>query len=150
MRKYLVLILAVVLVGCQPYSSSDALKPGEVKQAFDAWMKDVNHKDMQQLLSLYDEHADLQPTLSSKLRTSSAEIEDYFTHFLFLPDLHAEASEPYIQVFGDTAINDGFYTFSYRKNGKPFMLKARYSFTYLKETDGWKIIEHHSSTVPED
>ncbi len=150
MRKHLILILALVLAGCQSYSPNDALKPNEVKAAFTAWINDVNHKDMQNLLSLYDSHADLHPTLSGTLRTSRKEMEDYFTRFLALQDLHAEASNPHIQIFGNTAINDGFYTFSFRKNGKPHVLKARYSFTYLKEADGWKIVDHHSSVVPSE
>lgn len=149
MRKQLFLIAILVLAGCQPYASSTA-KVDEVNTAFAAWITDVNHKDMQSLLSLYDEHADLHPTLSGKLRTTRLEMKDYFEHFLALPELHAEASAPHIQIFNDVAINDGFYQFSFNKNGKPKVLKARYSFTYLKEPDGWKIIDHHSSVVPDE
>lgn len=147
MKKYLFLIIIVVLAACQSYPASDQ-SANEIKLAFNAWITDVNNKNMPQLLFLYDERADLHPTLSGTLRSSHNEIEDYFQHFLALPELYAEASTPHIQVFGDVAINDGFYTFSFTKNGKPQILKARYSFTYLKEVDGWKIIDHHSSIVP--
>ncbi len=149
MRKTLLLLVMLSLAGCQPYSAHNE-KTDEVKAAFGEWIEDVNHKDMHKLLSLYDEHADLHPTLSGKLRTSSSEIEDYFMHFLALSKLHAETSASHIQVFDDVAINDGFYVFSFEESGKPKVLKARYSFTYLKEANGWKIIDHHSSVVPNE
>ena len=60
------------------------------------------------------------------------------------------ASNPHIQVFGNVAINDGFYNFSYTENSQHKELKARYSFTYLKESGSWKIIDHHSSVVPSE
>jgi len=147
MKKYLFLIVMAVLAACQPYPANNQ-KADDIKLAFNTWIGDVNHKDMQKLLSLYDVHADLHPTLSEKLRSSPGEIEDYFQHFLALQELHAEVGNSHIQVFDNVAINDGFYTFSFKKNGKSQILKARYSFTYLKEGDGWKIIDHHSSIVP--
>jgi hypothetical protein len=145
--NFLFLLVALALAACQPYVANNQ-KTDEVKGAFNEWIEDVNHKDMQKLLFLYDERADLHPTLSGKLRSSPEEIEDYFKHFLALTNLRAEASAPHIQIFNDVATNDGFYIFSFRENGKPKRLKARYSFTYLKEPGGWKIIDHHSSVVP--
>jgi uncharacterized protein (TIGR02246 family) len=148
MRMLPICLLAIVmLAGCQPH----AVDPGQVNEVegvFNEWIADVNRKDMQKLLALYDERADLHPTLSGTLRVSSNDIEAYFRHFLALPNLHVEASNPHIQVFGAVAINDGFYQFAFVKNGGLTVLKARYSFTYLKEPDGWRIIDHHSSIVP--
>ena len=53
-----------------------------------------------------------------------------------------------IRVYGDTAINTGYYTFSFLKDGESKSLPARYSFVYVKRNGDWKIVDHHSSKVP--
>jgi hypothetical protein len=47
-------------------------------------------------------------------------------------------------VYGNAAVNTGYYTFSYVKDGETKSLPARYSFTY----DRWMIVDHHSSAIP--
>ena len=64
-----------------------------------------------------------------------------------------EAGEPrfgdqLIRVYGDMAINSGYYTFSYVKDGETKTIPARYSFVYVKGTTGWLIVDHHSSAMP--
>jgi hypothetical protein len=51
-------------------------------------------------------------------------------------------------VYGDTAVNTGYYTFSYTKDGETKSIPARYSFTYVKDGNDWKIVDHHSSAMP--
>ena len=53
-----------------------------------------------------------------------------------------------VRVYGDTAINSGYYTFSYEKDGQPTQLPARYSFALVKRDGKWLIVDHHSSTMP--
>jgi hypothetical protein len=53
-----------------------------------------------------------------------------------------------IRVYGNTAVNTGYYTFSYVRDGQPATLPARYSFTFVKEVDKWMIVDHHSSAMP--
>ena len=52
------------------------------------------------------------------------------------------------RVYGNTAVNTGYYTFSYTKDGETKSIPARYSFTYVKDGNDWKIVDHHSSAVP--
>ena len=56
--------------------------------------------------------------------------------------------EQLIRVYGTTAVNTGYYTFSYVKDGEPKTLPARYSFTLIKDGDNWMIVDHHSSAMP--
>jgi hypothetical protein len=56
--------------------------------------------------------------------------------------------DPYIRVYGDTAVNTGYYTFSYEKDGAAQTLPARYSFTLVKRDGDWQIVDHHSSAMP--
>jgi hypothetical protein len=51
-------------------------------------------------------------------------------------------------VYGDAAVNTGYYTFSYSKDGEVKTLPARYSFTYIKSVERWLIVDHHSSAMP--
>jgi hypothetical protein len=49
---------------------------------------------------------------------------------------------------GDAAVNNGYCTFSYIKDGQTKSLPARYSFTYIRSGDRWLIVDHHSSAMP--
>jgi hypothetical protein len=52
-----------------------------------------------------------------------------------------------IRVYGNTAVNTGCCTFSYTTDGETKSIPARYSFTYVKDGNDWKIVDHHSSAV---
>jgi hypothetical protein len=52
-----------------------------------------------------------------------------------------------IRVYGNTAVNTGYYTFSYTKDGETKSIPARYSFTFVKDGNEWKIVDHHSSAT---
>jgi hypothetical protein len=56
--------------------------------------------------------------------------------------------EQLVRVYGSTAVNTGYYTFSYIKDGEAKTLPARYSFTFVKEGETWMIVDHHSSAMP--
>ncbi len=88
-------------------------------------------------------------TLSPTVRADRAALRDYFvTAFKVLPGLKVTFGEQLIRVYGGTAVNTGYYTFSYIKDGETKTLPARYSFTFVKEGESWMIVDHHSSAVP--
>ncbi|PYK87449.1 MAG: hypothetical protein DME40_14220 [Verrucomicrobia bacterium] len=88
-------------------------------------------------------------TLSPTLRADRAALRDYFvTAFKVLPSLKVTFGEQLIRVYGSTAVNTGYYTFSYIKDGETETLPARYSFTFVKEGENWMIVDHHSSSIP--
>jgi uncharacterized protein (TIGR02246 family) len=101
------------------------------------------------ILAMYDQEARLWGTLSPKLRDTPELIRDYMVAaFKALPGHKVSFGEQEIRVYGDTAINTGYYTFSFVKDGEPKSLPARYSFTYVKRGDKWMIVDHHSSVLP--
>ncbi len=58
--------------------------------------------------------------------------------------------KPYIRLYGDIAINDGYYTVSFESPEGLKTVKARYVFVYKRAaaTGKWEIIDHHSSSMP--
>ena len=83
--------------------------------------------------------------LSSNKIIGIKEIKDYFTHFLD-KDPVGNIDESNIRSYGQLAINSGIYTFTF-KDGTS--VRARFTFVYYKQVDRWRIIEHHSSQMPE-
>jgi uncharacterized protein (TIGR02246 family) len=107
-------------------------------------------EDPGDILSLYAEDGVLWGTISSKRRDDPAAIRDYFVNaYKALPNLAVTFEDPYIRVYGDTAVNTGYYTFSYEKDGAMQSLPARYSFTLVKRNGDWQIVDHHSSAMPQ-
>jgi hypothetical protein len=68
--------------------------------------------------------------------------------FQALPKLTVKFGEQFIRVYGDTAVNTGYYTLFYSKDGETKSMPARYSFTFVKEGNDCKIVDHHSSAMP--
>jgi hypothetical protein len=82
-------------------------------------------------------------------RADRAALRAYFvTAFRVLPGLTVTFGDQLIRVYGNAAVNTGYYTFSYSKDGEMKTLPARYSFTYIKNGERWLIVDHHSSAMP--
>jgi uncharacterized protein (TIGR02246 family) len=121
----------------------------DVAAATMAWGRALGADDPDKVLPLYSDDAVLWGTLSPTLRADQAALRDYFaTAFKVLPGLKVVFGDQLIRVYGDTAVNTGYYTFSYVKDGEPKTLPARYSFTYVKSGEHWLIVDHHSSAMP--
>lgn len=123
----------------------------EVKEAFEKWIAAVSTGSAQAVTALYAPDAVLLPTLSPKVHDTPGKRRDYFNAFTARKDLKGEVNESYIRVFGDTAVNSGMYTFTYRgDDGATQAVPARFSFVYRRTDEGWMIIDHHSSAAPKD
>src|SRR6266851_4434073 len=113
------------------------------------WARALGEDDPDKVLPLYSDDAVLWGTLSPMVRADRAALRDYFvTAFKVLPGLKVAFGDQLIRVYGDTAVNTGYYTFSYVRDGETRSLPARYSFTYVKSGDNWFIVDHHSSAMP--
>jgi uncharacterized protein (TIGR02246 family) len=122
----------------------------EVAAATSTWAKALGEDDPDKVLPLYADDAVLWGTLSPTVRSDRSALRDYFVAaFRVLPSLKVAFGDQLIRVYDcGTAVNTGYYTFSYLKDGEPKSLAARYSFTYVKRGDAWLIVDHHSSAVP--
>jgi uncharacterized protein (TIGR02246 family) len=140
-------VLTVILLSLAPAASA-GLKE-DVATAAAAWATALGTDDPDKVLPLYSEDAVLWGTLSPTVRANRAALNDYFMGaFKVLPGLKVSFGDQLIRVYGGTAVNTGYYTFSYVKDGETKSLPARYSFTYVKDGDRWLIVDHHSSAMP--
>ena len=138
--------LSIVLLSLAPVASAD---PKEDVAAASTWARALGEDDPDKVLPLYSDDAVLWGTLSPTLRSDRAALRDYFvTAFKVLPGLKVTFGDQLIRVYGGTAVNTGYYTFSYVKDGEAKSLPARYSFTYVKIGNSWLIVDHHSSAMP--
>jgi len=120
-----------------------------VAAATAAWGSALGEDNPDKVLPLYSDDAVLWGTLSPTVRSNPAALRDYFVSaFKVLPELKVTFGDELIRVYGDTAVNTGYYTFSYVKDGETKTLPARYSFTFVKKGDHWLIVDHHSSAMP--
>ncbi len=121
----------------------------DVAAATKKWGDVLAENKPESILPLYAEDAVLWGTLSSTVRADRAGMHDYFVRaFAALPGLKVSFGDQLIRVYGDAAVNTGYYTFSYGKDGETKTLPARYSFTFVKKGDSWVIVDHHSSAMP--
>src|SRR5205085_5278562 len=121
----------------------------EVAEATLTCAQALDEDEPDKVLSLYAEDAVLWGTQSLTVRADRATLRDYFvTAFRVLPGLKVTFGDQLIRVYGNTAVNTGYYTFSYVKDGETKSLPARYSFTYVKHGERWLIVDHHSSAMP--
>jgi uncharacterized protein (TIGR02246 family) len=121
----------------------------DVAAASLGWASALGEDNPEKVLPLYSDDAVLWGTLSPTVRADRTALRDYFvTAFKVLPGLKVAFGEQLIRVYGDAAVNTGYYTFTYTRDGENKTLPARYSFTYVKRGDAWLIVDHHSSAMP--
>src|SRR5262245_28400058 len=81
------------------------------------WAQALGEDDPDKVLPFYSDDAVLWGTLSPTVRADRAGLRDYFvTAFKVLPGLKVALGDQLIRVYGGTAVNTGYYTFSYFKD----------------------------------
>src|ERR1700733_739277 len=112
------LALTIVLL---PLGSVASAGPKEdVSAATSEWGRALGEDQPDKVLPLYANDAVLWGTLSPTVRADRASLRDYFvTAFRVLPGLKVTFGDQLIRVYGTTAVNTGYYTFSYVQNGEP-------------------------------
>ena len=84
------------------------------------WGETLGQDDPDKVLALYTTDAVLWGTLSPTVRSDRAALRDYFVSaFKILPGLKVSFGEQLIRVYGNTAVNTGYYTFAYTSSFGP-------------------------------
>ena len=119
-----------------------------IKGLFDRWNAALATGDPDAVTALYADDAVLLPTVSNQVRHDHAEIRAYFVEFLRKRP-RGTIDEANVRELGDIAINSGVYTFMLTEGGVDTAVPCRFTFVYRRRGEGWAIIEHHSSRMPE-
>lgn len=117
----------------------------QVAALFDRWNASLQTGDPKQVVANYAAKSILLPTLSNKPRLTADEKADYFVEFLARKPV-GKIDTRSIEVDCNTAIDAGLYTFKF---GDGSEVQARYSFTYKWNGKQWLITSHHSSVMPQ-
>ncbi|MCC5986579.1 MAG: SgcJ/EcaC family oxidoreductase [Pararhodobacter sp.] len=120
----------------------------EIMRLFDDWNEALKSLDPARVAALYAPDAILLPTVSNRVRHNTAEIEDYFVRFLAKAPV-GRIHESNIRLMGDVAVHSGIYVFRMTREAGTGDVPARFSFVYQRIGGAWKIVEHHSSYMPE-
>ena len=122
------------------------MNDADVLGLFDQWNTALSTLNPDTVTALYADNAVLLPTVSNQVRHNHEEIRDYFVGFL-QKSPQGVVDEFNVNILSDThATNSGIYTFTFGDGSK---VSARFSYLYVASDDGWKILQHHSSAMPE-
>lgn len=148
------LVVAIGALAATAGASSEALARSEVCKRvsekeiaalFDRWNASLQTGDPHKVVANYAPRSILLPTVSNQPRLTAAEKEDYFEHFLQRKPVGVIDSRS-IEIDCNSAIDAGLYTFTF---GDGTVVRARYTYTYKWNGKSWLITSHHSSMMPE-
>jgi uncharacterized protein (TIGR02246 family) len=152
---------ALLLTGTAAYASTDtatahhsttSAEPTkkQILALFDRWNATLATGDADKVADLYAPDGVLLPTVSPKIRTTHAEIADYFEHFLENKPVGRKDRSVVDILDRNTAVDAGLYTFTLTDpdTGVKREVKARYTYLYEKTGGKWLIVNHHSSVLP--
>ena len=141
--------VVLVLSAGLSVQTATACSRESVAAAVERWATVFAENNPDTIMALYSKDAVLWGTLSPTLRSDPAALKAYFVGaFQALPKATVKFGDQLIRVYGDNAVDTGYYTFSYTKDGETKSIPARFSFTFVKEGNDCKIVDHHSSAVP--
>jgi len=123
----------------------------QISGFFDTWNAALKTGDPEKVADLYAKNAVLLPTVSNKIRTDHAGIVDYFEHFLLNKPVGKKITTIVNVLDDNSALDTGIYEFTLTdpKTGNKRVVKARYTYEYERRGGVWKIVNHHSSAMPE-
>jgi uncharacterized protein (TIGR02246 family) len=117
----------------------------QIASLFERWNASLQTGEPRKVVANYAAKSILLPTVSNKPRLTAEEKEDYFEHFLQRKPVGTIDSRS-IEIDCNSAIDAGLYTFKFADGSE---VKARYTFTYKWNGKQWLISSHHSSAMPE-
>ena len=142
-RALLLSLLAGSAFAGEPADDAVAM---QVAAATAEWIATFNTRDATRISALYAPDAILWGTVSQTLRTTPGEILEYFEESsVTRPNLRIILGEYHVRLFGDIAINSGYYSSRNPVEGKDVVIPMRFTFTYRRQDDRWMIVNHHSS-----
>jgi uncharacterized protein (TIGR02246 family) len=111
------------------------------------WAAAFTKGDLDALMSLYDDDAQMWGTSSSQIRKGTRAIRQYYAQLLkAFPGTRISLRETNPRLYGDAGVNSGSYTMRrVAADGKVVVTSARFTMTYVRRDGKWLIVDQHSS-----
>jgi uncharacterized protein (TIGR02246 family) len=148
LRLVSLIAFALTFTATNAYARSEvchAASEQQIASLFDRWNASLQTGDPKKVVANYASKSILLPTVSNKPRLTAEEKDDYFEHFLQNKPVGTIDSRV-IEIDCNSAFDAGLYTFKFADGS---VVKARYTFTYKWNGKQWLITSHHSSAMPE-
>jgi len=139
------LLLLSVLAACSAYADTSS----DVEAALQSWADAYNSHDPQRVAAEYAGDAVFWGTTSQTLRDAPEEILAYFSGLTRRPFARVTIGEHVVRIVGDVALVTGHYTFTDRVDDREVSRPSRFSFAFRLANGRWRVIQHHSSRMPE-
>ncbi len=135
----------VIAFAGQPVLAEEGASESVAAATFE-WIATFNTRDPVRISALYAPDAILWGTVSRTIRTKPDEILEYFEESsVRRPNLRMVLGEYHVRLYGDIAINSGYYASHDPVDGQDVVVPMRFTFTYRREGERWWIVNHHSS-----
>jgi uncharacterized protein (TIGR02246 family) len=139
----------LLLFGCATMTRNGGTDgKDQVGAATAAWRAAYDSREPARITAMYDSDAVLWGTSSKTVAPNPSAIADYFKDAGKRPNARVAFGEQHIRVYGDVAVNTGYYTFSDVRDGKQVAVPARFTMVFRNRDGKWLIVAHHSSRVP--
>tara|TARA_B100000287_G_scaffold87711_1_gene80315 strand:- start:503 stop:856 length:354 start_codon:yes stop_codon:yes gene_type:complete len=107
------------------------------------WVEKIRNNNANQVAELYHDEGLLLGTFSDIERHGKELIFNYFENLL-KSKIDVEIITKHEYKTDSIIVSSGFYNFQVDDK----IIKARFSFVFLKTKESWKILSHHSSELP--
>ena len=107
------------------------------------WVEKIRGNNANQVAELYHDDGLLLGTFSDIERLGKELILNYFENLL-KSKIDVEIITQHEHKTDSLVVSSGLYNF--KVDGK--IIKARFSFVFVKTNESWKILSHHSSELP--
>ncbi|MFN3550446.1 MAG: nuclear transport factor 2 family protein [Endomicrobiia bacterium] len=117
---------------------------------FNRWKNALQSKDPKKISKLYLRDAIFIPTFSQKLKIGQSEAEEYFQEFL--------KKNPKVRIIKRITktidkkhyLEAGIYEFNVGTKNDQSVVRCRFTFIWrYEQKEGWQILHHHSSLIPQ-
>gem|GEM_PF-258423 len=148
MRSLFSALLVFLLGACASVPPDEQTSRDRIEAATRAWQSAYDSRDPAIIVGLYDARAVLWGTTARTIAASRAEIREYFKDAASRPNARVVIGEQHIRVYGETAFNSGYYTFTDVREGQVVPRPARFTLVFHRKAGEWLIVAHHSSVTP--
>ena len=148
MRVLFSAFLLLLLSACASVPIDVQATRHQIASATKAWQVEYDSRDPKSIVGMYDAEAVLWGTNAKSIAPNPNAVWEYFKNAASRPNARVAIGEQHIRVFGNTAFNSGYYTFTDVREGQIVPRPARFTLVFHNKAGKWLVVAHHSSAMP--